>query len=162
MEELIKYAVSKGQTHLLDMNKIQWKVDEMLQEKVITLHEGKFYINPDHEANDMTLQEFVDRMRDMYSFKRLGIRGKSSAPQILEAKARKFHLETGLKYEQMLDLVDYYINRSGTEAKYLVSARYFFYKQDKYRHIHSKAKDILAEWEAQALEDEQFNDNMDD
>lgn len=160
-KEIIKSAIKNNLFHLLNKGACQMFLNEMLVNKELTIHEGKFYLN-DSPGDSMTLEKCVNDVLALFSYTRTGIKGKNHDRMLVTKKLKRFKLETGLTYEEIIKVADYYVENYNTISGYIVMAKYFFYKSDKRKEETSWAKSVLELWKEQELEQKNFNTNMDD
>lgn len=159
-KEIIKLAIKNNLFHLLNKSACQMTLNEMLVNKELTVFEGKFYL---HEGEDkMGLEECVTTLLTYFSYTRTGVKGKNHDKKLVTRKLRRFKLETGLSYEEVLKVAKYYVDNYTSISGYLVMAKYFFYKQDARKNETSWAKSVLEMWEEEKKEQQNFNINMDD
>jgi hypothetical protein len=152
--EIILKCIQENLFHLLDKEACEMTIGELLQEKVITIYKGNFYITG--KEGDLTLDSFVDEFCMLFSHKRIGVTGKGGAKSIVKPKAKRFKLETGITYEEMIVLAKKHIE--DTPPMFITSAKYFFYK-DKGKNAQSKAKDILDEMMLELNDQNMFDTN---
>lgn len=156
-KEIIRLAIQHDLFHLLNKSACQMTLNEMLVNKSITSHEGKFYLN-DVNVNTMSLDECVSTLQGYFSYTRTGIKGKNLDKKLITRKLRRFKLETGLTYQEILDVAEYYVDNYKQISGLLVMAKYFFYKQDSRKEETSWAKSVLEMWKEREEEEQNFNE----
>lgn len=159
-KEIIKLCIQNNLFHLLNKSSTQMMINEMLVNKELTVHDGKFYLTGTTE--EMSLDDCVRNIVTMFSYTRTGIKGKNLDNKLITRKLKRFKLETGLTYEKILEVADYYVENYPSISGYLVMAKYFFYKEDRRKEETSWAKSVLELWKEREEEQINFNTNMDD
>lgn len=157
--ELIKIAIENDLFHLLKKSACQVDLNAMLQTGEITYYGKKYYINKE-VTNAMSLDEFLSNYTDLFSYTRTGVKGKSTDKKSITNKLRRFQLETGMSYEEILELTKYYTANYKQISGFLVMAKYFFYKQNRFKSEETSwAKSIIEEWRAQEEQIKLFETN---
>jgi phosphoribosylaminoimidazole-succinocarboxamide synthase len=158
--EIIKACIEHDQFDLLNKQACQMTVNDLLQSKEITLHDGKFYLTYDNNGK-LGLDEFVKSFDRLFSFKRLGVRGKSGNKAKIRNDAQRFSLENKMNYGELYELAEQYLG-SIRDKTYCCASKYFFYKNDNRRQEFSYAKAFLETEREEIQDGEDFNTNMDD
>lgn len=156
--EIIRSCIANDLFYLLNIKECETFLNKMLIDGELTVHEGKFYVAKNGQPENLTLDDFVEEFRALFSSKRLGVAGKMGSKFTVRKKAKRFHIETGYTYEQILQVAKDYIH-SVDNKKFVCSADYFFYKQDAHKIEHSRALALFDEIELEQEEMEIFDIN---
>jgi hypothetical protein len=157
--EIIKLCIEHNQFDLLNKQACQMTINELMQSQEITLHDGKFYLNYD-STGDLGLDEFVVSFDRLFSFKRLGVYGKSGDKAKIRNDAQRFSLEMSISYDKLLEIGKKYL-ASKQDKTFCCASKYFFYKNDIRRQEFSYAKAFIEAEKDEEQDDIDFNRNID-
>jgi hypothetical protein len=154
---MIKLAIEHKLFNLLNKQACQVTLNTLLQDREITINNGEFYLT-NNVVNTLDVEEFARLFDELFSFKRLGIRGKSGDKSKIKKDAIRFQLETGLTFLEILDLAKRYL-ASINDHRYSCKSKYFFYKNSPRRVEHSYAKAFMEAEEDEVSEQNIFDIN---
>lgn len=156
-EEFIKIAIENDKLSLL--NEAGYEIiNRLYANKKLVLHNGKFYYQS-HDENDISLNDFVNQMRYLFSHKFSGVKNRIGSYDIVAKKAKEFKLEYDLSFKELLKIVTHYVNNYNHYTGYLCNANYFFYKKDG-KFQKSYCLDVIAALNENKEKQETFTEEM--